>query len=251
MPFQIKGFQSHNFCSGCFSRKDQRQRHTRNKWTLVLLAPQDPCSVDFFTYIYRKIQPHAGRDIQSSHQSYGLYLLILQVTLLSFPQEKPGGTWHSFSSDKTWKPWRFTLGFSAAFCNSWPTYGGSKLWGARKTNEPTRPNRTNWRNKKFQASSPNPLGKVVDCFSFQQTSSFSSLRATYIQKQYVYIYIYICSNLFLCVLGSVPRSVRRCWLRCELAENCVHSRSAKGQGFFQRSFCGWIPNPKDPYPSLE
>ena len=56
-----KGDSEPQFCSGCFSRKDQRQRHTRNKWTLVLLAPTGSMFGRLLTYIYLKIQPHAGR----------------------------------------------------------------------------------------------------------------------------------------------------------------------------------------------
>ena len=50
-------------------------------------------------------------------------------------------------------------------------------------------------NTKFQASSPNPLGKVVDCFSFQQTSIFF-IPPCHIYSKTVCVYIYIHIYIF-------------------------------------------------------
>lgn len=95
--------------------------------------------------------------------------------LLTKPENR--GAWH-------WNSRRLSV------IHDLPMEGANCEGPGKPTNQHGRTEPTE-RYKKFQASSPNPLGKVVNCFSFQQTSSFSSLCATYIQNQYVYIYIYI------------------------------------------------------------
>lgn len=89
-------------------------------------------------------------------------------------------------------------------------------------------------------------GQVVDCFSFQSTNIYEH-PSLHIYPKTVYMFFQLVpvrfgvSSLQFFLLKT-PRSVRRCWLRCELAEDCVHSRSAKGEvsdsAIWQR---GWIP----------